>query len=84
MYGGKTISTTAMNQHKGMAGAGMSGDFGCGKFPSGVQSMDKSCPDGVLSDAQRSGAVKGGMGMMQGAPDHGSMPKDSFTRDGKV
>lgn len=84
MIGGKGISSGSMNAHKAMAGAGDKGDFGCCAYPGGKQIMDASSPNGSMGDSDRSSAVKGNGMMMQGAPDHGSMSDDGWSRGGKV
>lgn len=87
MFGGKSIGSTAMNQHKAMAGAGNSGDFGVSKFPArDVPHPDVGMKHEAMDDMGRGAKppIKGNGGLMQSAPDHGGPGRDHFTRDGKA
>lgn len=87
MYGKGMVKSDDMNAHKMMAGAKMGGSFGVGKLPQ----RDKQHPDVGLSHAPLEEAkrgtpmpVAGKGGLMQAAPNHGSMGNDHFSRGGKV
>lgn len=91
MYGGKTISSDSMNAHKAMAGAGDKGNFGVGKLPQrDAPSADLGMKHTAMDDSARGApapiksTVNGHGGLSQAAPDHGSMGKDHFMRDGKA
>lgn len=83
-YGGK-MTSDAMNAHKSMAGAGMKGDFGVGGYPGRTaKHPDVGMSHESMPDSARMAPMKGKMGNMQSAPDHGSAGMDHFTRGGKV
>lgn len=89
MYGGKKVESSAMNAHKAMAGAGSSGSFGVGAFPSrDAKHPDASMSHEAMPDSARGappamGGSKGAHGR-QAAPDHGPMGNDHFMRGGKL
>ena len=79
-YGGN-VTSTSMNAHKAMAGAGDKGNFGVKAYPGRSQPHpDVGMSHMPMDDGMRSPAHKG----MQGAPDHGPMGADHFTRAGKA
>lgn len=75
------MKSDAMNQHKAMAGADKTGNFGVTKAPGReAPHPDLGMKHEPMADSARSPAHKG----MQGAPDHGPMGNDHFQRGGKV
>lgn len=83
-FGKGMVTAGEMNQHKTMAGAGSSGNFGVksgfgGKTTQpGVKSFE------AMNDGGRgAGPNVGGEYGKQAAPDHGHMGNDHFSRDGK-
>lgn len=81
------VHYSSINAHKKMAGADQSGGFGVGKgFASAGSHPDVGMKHDPMDDGARMPAVKGGNGMMQGAPDHGVGKgyRDHFQRDGKA
>lgn len=75
------MKSDAMNQHKAMAGADKTGNFGVTKMPGREATHpDVKMTHEPMADSFRSAAVKG----MQGAPDHGPMGNDHFVRAGKA
>jgi hypothetical protein len=86
MFGKGSVTSNEMNQHKTMAGAGSSGDFGVksgfgGKTTQpGVKSFD------AMNDGSRGappGMARSGGHAMQSAPDHGPAGADHFSRGPK-
>lgn len=69
MYGGKKVESGALGQHKMMAGAGMSGNFGVQPFPC----KPMAHPDVGMSHAAMDDSARGtppATGGRQAAPDH--------------
>ncbi len=74
-----------MNEHKRMAGADRSDNFGVDPLPGrDGKHPDVGMKQDAMGDDARSPQVKSGARIQQGAPDHGSMGKDHFNRDGKA
>lgn len=89
--GGKFADSMMMNPRKAMGYSGdtSGGNFGVGPFPcSGAKGGAGERPGSMLSDVQRGiGApISRGNDLhpAQAHPDHGSMPKDRFRREGKA
>jgi hypothetical protein len=85
MYGGKKVESSALPQHKAMAGAGSSGNFGVGCFPCNSVAH----PDAGMSHAHMDDGARGAppaKGGRQAAPDHmqGAGIKDHFRRGGAL
>lgn len=79
-YGGN-VTSTSINSHKAMAGAGDKGNFGVKSLHGRTATHpDVGMSHMAMDDGSRSPAHKG----MQGAPDHGPMGSDHFTRSGKA
>lgn len=81
MYGQGDVKSKSMNQHKAMAGAGMSGNFGVMPHPGRTAAHpDLKMTHEPMADSMRMPAA----GKMQGAPDHGigKGAPDHFKRDG--
>ena len=84
-YGKGDANSSAMNQHRKMAGAAMKTDFNVGPYPArSAPHPDIKLTHEPMADSFRSGPVGGKGGMMQGAPDHGPMGRDHFQRGGKA
>ena len=86
-FGKGSVKSDAIPQHKKMAGAGMSGNFGVKPLPQ----RDAPHPDigmkhVALDDSARGAPppMKGHHGLMQSNADHGPQGKDHFERGGKV
>lgn len=86
MEGGRGITSSNMNQHKRMAGAERSDDFGVCKWPASAgDHPDVGMKHEAMSDGSRGAGPGMGSGMAkQAAPDHGPSGRDHFTRDGKA
>ena len=87
--GQSKISEGGMNQHKSMAGAGSSGNFGVGKFPARDAGKHPDHTMGMavtMEDGMRGAKppIEGSGRRMQAAPDHGMMPKTHFRYDSNV
>lgn len=83
MYGQGDVKSGAMNQHKAMAGAGMSGNFGVMPHPGRtMKHPDIGMSHEPMADSSRMPPA----GSKQGAPDHamGKGHGDHFARGGKV
>ena len=81
------VKSGGMNQHKLMAGAGRSDNFGVKPFPArDVPSPDMAMKHEAMPDESRGAKppMKGNGMLMQSAPDHGGMGSDHFKRDGSV
>lgn len=81
------VKSGGMNQHKLMAGAGRTDNFGVSKFPArDVPHPDVGMKHEAMPDESRGAKppIKGNGMLMQAAPDHGGMGPDHFQRGGKV
>ena len=88
MIGDRGVKSSDVNQHKRLAGATSSGNFGVEKLPQrDVPHPDVNMKHEPMDDGSRAKGIgrKGGYDM-QSAPDHGvgKGVKDHFMRDGKV
>lgn len=81
------VKSSGMNQHKLMAGAGRTDNFGVKPFPArDVPHPDVAMKHEAMPDDSRGAKppIKGGGMMMQAAPDHGPAGPDHFSRAGSV
>lgn len=80
------MASDEMNQHKKMAGAARTDNFGVGKFPSREYAHPDigKFDDKTMDEGARMPAVKGNGRLMQASPDHaiGAGHVDHFDRDG--
>lgn len=81
MYGKGSVKSDSVPQHKELAGAKMSGNFGCGSFPAGASSAQPARRDTLPDSARGPGIGSKGV-TQQAAPDHGSPGPDHFRRGG--
>lgn len=87
-YGKGMVSSSDMNAHKTMAGAGSKGNFGVGSaFKSGHQTQPGVSSFEAMNDGARGakpGIPRSGGHAMQASADHGPAGSDHFRRDGKA
>lgn len=83
-YGKGMVKSDAISQRKELAGAKMSGNFGCGSFPARAGSNGQGSRSDTLPDGARGPGIGAKGVMQQAAPDHGAPGVDHFSRAGKV